>query len=400
MARPADETALTALGELQEGRVNREIGAANGRATILVVAEPSSEVDTLTLLLARDGYRVVRRHMPGDVTELFERERPQAVLMTETTLSATSGELVQNLRSIDPIVPIIMRSGVTDAHQRRRLVRDVGLDGLSGFQDDPERLLDLLASLLDRSRRMAGALAEQELRQLTLAKLCHGLRTSMHVIHGYTQILRTDRNQTPPEEVLVRLSSASEGALELLRRYLGDSGLEGQPTASGLVGELVNVDDLVRTVCADATQQIGTRPLRVRGIVPWPAAFIRTNPSKLRAILADLVESAVRVTHAGELQLIVEFGADQTDFVLRNGDTVDGASMSSSPFLPVASTAQYPLSPATPPTPVTGLEVAARLSASIGASLTTIRTAAGPTFTLRVPTAALMQPAYRSSTVH
>jgi hypothetical protein len=49
---------------------------------------------------------------------------------------------------------------------------------------------------------------------------------------------------------------------------------------------------------------------------------------------------------------------------------------------------------------MTGLEVAARLSASIGASLTTICSAAGPTFTLRVPTAALMQPAYRSSTVH
>src|SRR6185369_16158900 len=172
------------------------------RATILVVAEPSGEVDTLTLLLARDGYRVVRRHLTSDVTELFERERPQAVLMTEASLSADSGELIQLLRSIDPIVPIVVRSSVSDAHQRRRMVRDIGLDGLSGFHDDPERLLDLLASLLDRSRRMAEALAEQELRQLTLAKLCHGLRTSMHVIHGYTQILRTDRHQTPPEEVL------------------------------------------------------------------------------------------------------------------------------------------------------------------------------------------------------
>jgi signal transduction histidine kinase len=399
MARSSADAALSALIESREGNVNREIGAANGRATILVVAEPSGEVDTLTLLLARDGYRVVRRHLTSDVTELFERERPQAVLMTEASLSADSGELIQLLRSIDPIVPIVVRSSVSDAHQRRRLVRDIGLDGLSGFHDDPERLLDLLASLLDRSRRMAEALAEQELRQLTLAKLCHGLRTSMHVIHGYTQILRTDRHQTPPEEVLVRLSSASEGALELLRRYLGDSGLEGQPTASGVVGELVNVDDLVRTVCADATQQIGTRPLRVRGIVPWPAAFIRTNPSKLRAILVDLIESAMKLTHAGELQLIVEFGADQTDFVLRNGDSLE-ANASSSPFLPLPTAPHYPLSSSTTPPPVTGLEVAARLSASIGASLTTIRSAAGATFTLRVPTAALMQPAYRSSTVH
>lgn len=399
MARTS-EADLSALIESQEGSVNREIGVSNGRATILVVAEPSGDVDTLTLQLARDGYRVVRRHVARDVTELFERERPQAVLMMEAALSADSGELVQSLRNIDPIVPIVVRSGGSDAHQRRRLVRDVGLDGTSGQHDDPERLLDLLASLLDRSRRMAEALAEQELRQLALAKLCHGLRTSMHVIHGYTQILRTDRSPTAPEEVLVRLSSASEGALELLRRYLGDSGLEGKPTASGVVGELVNVDDLVRTVCADATQQIGTRPMRVRGIVPWPAAFIRTNPSKLRAILADLVESALKVTHAGELQLIVEFGADQTDFVLRNGDTLDGANASDGPFLPLPSAGQYPVASAATPPPVTGLEVAARLSASIGASLTTIRSAAGPTFTLRVPTAALMQPAYRSSTVH
>lgn len=397
MAREIEEAALAMTIESQEGSVNRETGVASGRATILVVAEPSGEVDTLTLLLARDGYRVVRRHLASDVTELFERERPQAVVMNETTLCTDSGELLQRLRTIDPVVPIIVRSALNDAHQRRRLVRDIGLDGLSGLHDDPERLLDLLTSLLDRSRRMAGALAEQELRQLALAKLCHGLRTSMHVIHGYTQILRTDRNQTPPEEVLVRLSSASEGALELLRRYLGDSGVEGK-TSGGIAGELVNVDELVRTVCADATQQIGTRPLRVRGIVPWPAAFIRTNPSKLRAILVDLVENAVRVTHAGEIQLIVEFGADQTDFVLRNGDAVDASPLGSSPFLPARSVQHYPLSAA--PGPVTGLEVASRLSASIGASLTAIRSAAGPTFTLRVPTAALMQPAYRSSTVH
>jgi signal transduction histidine kinase len=384
--------------EPQEGCVTRETGAASGRATILLVAEPSGEVDTLTLLLARDGYRVVRRHVVDDVIALFERDRPQAVLMNEATIGADGGELLQRLRTIDPVVPVVLRSALNDTHQRRRVVRDVGLDGLYGLHDDPERLLDLLASLLDRSRRMAEALAEQELRQLALAKLCHGLRTSMHVIHGYTQILRTDRGHMPAEDVLVRLSSASEGALDLLRRYLGDNGVELKPNGAGSSGELVNVDELVRTVCADATQQIGTRPLRVRGIVPWPAAFIRTDPSKLRAILVDLVENAVKTTHAGELQLIVEFGTEQTDFVLRNGDVLDAQANGSSPFLPVHPLPQYPL--AAPPSPVTGLEVAARLTAAIGASLTANRSAGGPTFTLRVPTAALMQPAYRSSTVH
>jgi signal transduction histidine kinase len=373
--------------------------------TVLLVAERGNELDALTLLLAREGYRVVRTYGNQDCLAVFARERPQVVVLAESNLETTGIDVIRRLRAADPTVPVIMQSRGQDRSQRRRIVHEFELHGVQTDADDPEHLLELIATAVSGSRRLERALADHERRAVRLTKLCNGLRTSMHVIHGYAQILRAGSASAPVEEVVARLSSASEGALELLRNHLGQASLEPTPPAVPVVRErvrheIVNIDELVRGVCADAARHMNGRPLRVRSAVAWPSAFIRTDAQKLRAILSELLDRAVSATPAGNVHLAVQFSAHYTDFVVRDGDAAllddNDRVLGVPPSRPVPA---FPVAPAT--AEPMGLDVAVRLSAAIGALLTThgLR-GSGPIFTLRLPAAAMLQPSEPSSSVH
>jgi signal transduction histidine kinase len=369
--------------------------------TVLLLAERGSTLDAATVLLAGDGYRVLRCHGTEDVLNLLARERPRVLVLSERKLEGSGADLVRRLRAADPMVAIVLQSRARDVHRRSRLVDDLGLDAVHGEDEDPARLLELVACLLSRSRRLEQTVAEHEIRALFLTKLCHGLRTSMHVIHGYTQILRADHAGTPNEDILTRLNSASEGALELLRRHLGHGPAEPTPAPVrlGVYHGLVNVGDLIRSACVDAVDQAGPRSVRVRSAVPWPAAFIRTDGEKLRRILTEMTVATLKTVNSGEIQVAVELGAGETNFTLRHLSSVSREEEQLAEAARVHPRVFYPVSEGS--ARAFGVEVAVRLSSCIGASLGTARSeSGGSVFTLRVPAAVVMQPDYRSPTVH
>lgn len=369
--------------------------------TVLFLAERGGALDAATVLLAREGYRVLRCHSGEEVVDLLERERARVLVLSERMLGGGGAELVRRLRAADPMVAIVLQSRSSDVRRRSLLVESLGLDAVHGEDEDPARLLESVACLLGRSRRLEQTVAEHELRALLLTKLCHGLRSSMHVIHGYTQILRADPAGTPQEHILSRLSTASESALELLRRHLGHGPAEPlcDPPPSGVGHALVNVGDLLRSVCSDAAEQAGPGSVRVRPAVTWPAAFIRTDGEKLRRILTEMAVATLRTVRSGEVQVSVELAAGETRFTLRH--------------LSHVAQEEEPVREPAPLTPrlfhslgegqarLLGLEAAVRLSSCIGASVGAARSEGGASiFALRVPAAVVMQPDYRSAILH
>jgi len=384
-----------------EGEMNRSMTAPAAPVTVLLVGERGDALDTLTLLLARKGYRVLRCNTADDAVSTITRERARVVLVSETILDGGGTDLVHRLRAAEPMIPIILQSATSDSRRRCHLVDDLGLDGVQGENESPERLLELVACVINRSRRLERTLAEQELRSLVLTKLCHGLRTSMHVIHGYAQILRSEQVGAPNEDILTRLSSASEGALELLRRHLGHSPAEPVLALARPGGRLawVNLEDLVRGACAEAVDQAGPRAVRVRSTVPWSAAFLCTDAEKLRTILTELIVATLKTVRSGEVHLAVEFAADQTRFSLQHYNTVALEEERIGERAAVPPRAFYPVTEASGR--VLGVEVATRLSACIGGALSVARCeSGGAIFALQLPAAAVIQPDYQSTVVH
>jgi signal transduction histidine kinase len=371
--------------------------AGSSTDAILIVDDGQQRLRDARVALEQAGCRVLYSQSAGEAFALFVRERAAVLMMDEAILNANGTDFVHQVRLLDPAIQIILQSGPRDARQRRGLVVDLGLHSVHAVGDGPEHLLEMVASALSVTRRLEQTRADQELRGLILAKLCHNLRTSMHVIHGYTEILRGDVSASPTEDILARLSRASEGALDLIQSYLDLACLE----APGVVvrRELVSVDELVKELCVEAVRLVGSRPVRVRCAFASRGLFIRTDGEKLRAILNELLANAVKFTPGGEVEVAVEFPPGGTEFILR--DSGPGLDQSDLPLLFRAFRQRRGDAMATTPGQGIGLAVVRRLSALIGARLTATRNAkGGAMFTLSLPGDAIVQPAGIPMTMH
>lgn len=351
-------------------------------AIVLLVDDRPTALDALAPVLARSGRRTLTAASGGAALDLFIREPADLLIVNQTIVEMDGGELLRRVRALDGDVPIIMQGGVLDAQQRRSMMRDLDLHGIHNRDGHVDRLLELVESALAGRRRVASARAAQEVRDLMLAKFCHDLRSCLHVIRGYTEMLRDDPAMAPVETILAPLGVASDTALGLAQDYLDLARLD----APGVIvrRELVDVDALLADLRVLGGRQIGDRPLRLTTRVPFAGGYLYTDGEKLRAILAQLLANAVKFCPSGEIRLTVRLQPGRTDFVL--ADTGPGFNEADVPgaFSPFCQLTAETV--ASTPGQGVGLAIALRLSALIGASLmVNPGKQSGAMFTVRLP---------------
>ncbi|HZF27770.1 MAG TPA: response regulator [Gammaproteobacteria bacterium] len=137
-----------------------------------------------------------------------------------------------------------------------------------------------------------------------LANMSHEIRTPMSAIMGYADILRT--SLTAPEDVENVQTIASNGAylLRLIDDILDLSRIEAGKLDPHF--ERVRPDTLVREVCTLLKIRAIEKGLALNvlsdGLLP---ETIRTDPTRLRQILINLVENALKFTDAGEINVVM-----------------------------------------------------------------------------------------------
>lgn len=395
---PEDEPAppLAGAGRAAEAPSVRE---ATATPTVLVAGVDGTEhLDATTAQLLHAGYRVLASGSADGSMELFVREGAQLVILDERIVAEHGRDLVHRLRTSCPALPIVLRSDALPAGHRRELVRALELNASYGSADDPDRVVDLVDGALALTRSLDRMRTEQEVRGLILAKLCHNLRSPLHVIQGYTEMLREDAETTEVEELLARLAGATETALGLIHDYL-DLARVDSPGLCSLQREKVELDDLVMDLLSFAGKEIGERPLRLMTTIPFVGGSLYTDREKLREILRQLLANAIKFTAKGEIRLNVRSGAAATDFVLE--DCGQGIPKRDAPILFTPFRQRADEQVANVPGAGVGLAIAQRLSTLIGASLTAQRREqGGSVFTLRVPAPLIAQSTGQAPTLH
>lgn len=373
----------------QTGETALHFGPGEGAATILVVSDRRDALDALVPSLARENYRVLTAPNAKAALDDFLRERAHVVVIDHQQLDTGGTELVRRVRALAPAVSIIVQSSALTPEQRRDLIRDLDVNAIHNDREDPERVLEQVACALAATRCFERMRAEQEVRSLILAKLCHNLRSPLHVIQGYVEVMRGDPAAASFDEILFRVAGAADNAIGLLQDYLDLARLE----APGLLvrREDVAIDELVAEMRGLASRQIGERPLRLTTSIQTAGAMIRTDGEKLRAILAQLMANAIKFTPEGHIHLAVRAVPGRTNFAL--ADTGPGISDQDlgTLFAPFQQRPNESL--ASMPGQGIGLAIAQRLAALIGASLTARRGKhGGAVFTLSVPSAMTVRP--------
>lgn len=353
-------------------------------STVLLADGRPEALEALSPILTEEGYRILTARTHRVALDVFARERADILIIHHSLLAEGGLELIRRARALSPAVPIIVQCGPLERKERRRLIRDLDVNGIYSEDEDPDRVLELLDCALAAGRGAVRMRAEQDVRGLILAKLCHNLRSPLHVIQGYTEVLRSDPSMSPREldDVLERLTEATEKATGLVHDYLDLARLDapGLPVRR----EPVDMDQLVAELRSLAWRQIGDKPVRLTTSMPLTGAFLYGDAQKLHVILSQLLANAIKFTPHGDVELMIRSEADHTDFVL--ADRGPGVSEQDLPLLLAPFRQSTRESLASTPGQGVGLAIVQRLSALIGASVSVHRRqGGGAVFVLSVP---------------
>ncbi|NUQ19721.1 MAG: PAS domain-containing protein [Gemmatimonadaceae bacterium] len=193
-------------------------------------------------------------------------------------------------------------------------VRDGRNDGVIALvQDVTERVAreDDLRHALDRAEVASQAKSE------FLASMSHELRTPLAAIVGYMDLLEGEMvGPVEPlqKDYLARVKTAARHLISIIEEILTFSRVEaGKDT---LFIESVNATDLTREVESLFEPQARAKSLALELELPPEPIVLRTDATKLKQILINLLGNALKFTDAGSVSLAVSQSGARVSFVV------------------------------------------------------------------------------------
>jgi len=158
--------------------------------------------------------------------------------------------------------------------------------------------------------------------------MSHELRTPLNVIIGYTEMLADDLGPGCHAEALARIQKSSLGLLDLIETTLSLSHMAASKDAA-LVARVP-----LPELWDEFRAEFATLP-RAHGVAlhwePVSSFELRTDRRKLKAIIKNLVDNAVKFTPAGEVVVRCDQHDGVCTFTVRDtGIGIDSAHM---PFI-------------------------------------------------------------------
>ncbi|WP_016950381.1 PAS domain S-box protein [Anabaena sp. PCC 7108] len=152
------------------------------------------------------------------------------------------------------------------------------------------------------------AVAANQAKSIFLANMSHELRTPLNVILGFTQVMKSDIYLSPEQqENLQIIHRSGHHLLNFINEILDLSKIEAgrmvlNETSFDLIALLQSLQEMFRLKAAAKNLQLH---LQLASELPQ---YIITDANKLRQILINLLNNAIKFTERGSVSLLVEIG--------------------------------------------------------------------------------------------
>jgi signal transduction histidine kinase len=288
----------------------RSIRTEPGR-TVLVVDDQVDTLESVRLLLEREGHRVLTAASGAEALEVLGVERVHVALVDYLMPRMTGEELVGRIRVLDPSVQVILQTGYSGEKPPREMMRRLDIQGYHDKAEGPEKLLlwvDVALKAHGQLERVAGV---ERLKSALLANVSHEFRTPLNIFLGYTEMLLEGAcgPQTGPSiEALERMRRSAGVLLELVNDCLDMSRLEAGEVEVQLQRVALESlrEDLERAASGIVHEHAVAFRWQVSGAPPVVA-----ERTKLRVVLFNLLVHAAKASDAGEVTVTATARGDR-----------------------------------------------------------------------------------------
>ena len=221
-----------------------------------------------------------------------------------------------------------------DQRERSRRYLQSVIETMQNNEDElvrRNRDLELTKRRLERSERELREASQSKSR--FLANMSHELRTPLNAIIGYAELLRDDDPEPMAAGDLGKILTSARHLLGLINEVLdiskiesGQFALESIPMDVGHI--LYDVSDTVRPLVVSKSIDFD---VRCSGV----PALLQGDPVRLKQILTNIIENAVKFTEEGRVSVGAEYADDLLTMRIRDtgiGMTSDQISRVFRPF--------------------------------------------------------------------
>ncbi len=149
-----------------------------------------------------------------------------------------------------------------------------------------------------------------------LANMSHEIRTPMNGILGFTDILLGDELNSKQRDSVETIKKSGENLLLLINDILDLSRIESNRIE--LESIPFNPEDLIYEVGALARIKMGEKPVEINCVTDDIPASLTGDPTRLRRIITNLADNAVKFTKQGEILFSVSVAKETDKNILLN----------------------------------------------------------------------------------
>ena len=239
------------------------------------------------------------------------------VILLDLGLPESSGlDTLQRLLEHEPRAPtLVVLSGITDEDVAMQALQSGAEDYLVKGQVDSALLVRSIRYAIGRSQAEAALVAAKEKAEVAsraksafLAHMSHDLRTPLNGILGFAQILQRDEALSPAQVRAVdAIRRSGEHLLALISDILDLAKIEAGKFE--LMSDPFDLQDTLRVVVEIIRMRVADKPQVQLSceLAPDLPAAVRGDEQRLRQVLLNLLDNAVKFTPAGPVSLRARF---------------------------------------------------------------------------------------------